>query len=91
MPNQFTGTVPLIVAGFFPVTNPPPAGFIVLSLVPTATSSERACLAKVTSLDSLIIQVTSLSVGAYVLSLHYCCSASASRFCGSAWSDSLLT
>ena len=36
----------LIVAGLFPVINPPAVGFIVLSLVPDATDIERADLAR---------------------------------------------
>ncbi len=68
MLNQFTETVLLVVAGLFPVINPPAAGFIVLSLVPRATPAERAYLARSISLNSLIILVVSLSTGAYVLS-----------------------
>jgi multiple antibiotic resistance protein len=68
MLNQFTETVLLVVAGLFPVINPPAAGFIVLSLVPRATAAERAYLARAISLNSLIILIVSLSVGAYVLS-----------------------
>ncbi|MEM5364758.1 MarC family protein [Paraburkholderia azotifigens] len=68
MLNQFAETVLLVVAGLFPVINPPAAGFIVLSLVPRATTAERAYLARAISLNSLIILIVSLSVGAYVLS-----------------------
>ncbi|MEM5340181.1 MarC family protein [Paraburkholderia azotifigens] len=68
MLNQFTETVLLVVAGLFPVINPPAAGFIVLSLVPRATAAERAYLARSISINSLIILIVSLSIGAYVLS-----------------------
>ncbi|EUC12630.1 UNVERIFIED_ORG: multiple antibiotic resistance protein [Burkholderia sp. CF145] len=68
MLNQFTETVLLVVAGLFPVINPPAAGFIVLTLVPRATPAERAYLAWSISLNSLIILLVSLSIGAYLLS-----------------------
>ncbi|MGY6162341.1 MarC family protein [Paraburkholderia strydomiana] len=68
MLNQFVETVLLVVAGLFPVINPPAAGFMVLSLVPSTTSAERAYLARSISLNSLVILLVSLSVGAYVLS-----------------------
>ncbi|MBN3751365.1 NAAT family transporter [Paraburkholderia sp. Tr-20389] len=68
MLNQFAETVLLVVAGLFPVINPPAAGFIVLSLVPHATQKERAFLARSISINSLVILFASLSIGAYVLS-----------------------
>ncbi|SEJ81364.1 MarC family protein [Paraburkholderia diazotrophica] len=68
MLNQFAETFLLVVAGLFPVINPPAAGFIVLSLVPQATPAERAYLAKSISINSLVILFLSLSIGAYVLS-----------------------
>jgi multiple antibiotic resistance protein len=68
MLNQFAEAVLLVVAGLFPVINPPAAGFIILSLVPHATPAERAYLARSVSINSLIILLASLSVGAYVLS-----------------------
>ncbi|WP_245254504.1 MarC family protein [Paraburkholderia sp. LEh10] len=68
MLNQFFETILLVVAGLFPVINPPAAGFIVLSLVPHATPTERAYLARSISLKSLIILLVSLSIGAHVLS-----------------------
>jgi len=68
MLNQLAETALLVVAGLFPVINPPAAGFIVLSLVPQATPAERAYLARTISINSLIILLASLSVGAYVLS-----------------------
>ena len=68
MLNAFAETILLVVAGLFPVINPPAAGFIILSLVPNATPAERASLAMSISLNSLIILFASLSIGAYVLS-----------------------
>jgi multiple antibiotic resistance protein len=68
MLNQFGEAVLLVVAGLFPVINPPAAGFIILSLVPHATPAERAYLARSVSINSLIILLASMSVGAYVLS-----------------------
>jgi multiple antibiotic resistance protein len=65
---QLTKTILLIVAGLFPVINPPAAGFLVLSIVPHATPAERAELARRISLNSLGILLGSLSIGAYVLS-----------------------
>jgi multiple antibiotic resistance protein len=65
---QLAETILLIVAGLFPIINPPAAGFIVLSMVPNATSAERAELARRISINSLCILLASLSVGAYVLS-----------------------
>ncbi|CAB3801009.1 hypothetical protein LMG28614_05294 [Paraburkholderia ultramafica] len=68
MLNQLVETTLLVVAGLFPVINPPAAGFIVLSLVPHATPAERAYLARAISINSLIILLASLLIGAYVLS-----------------------
>ncbi|MGV2290371.1 MarC family protein [Trinickia sp. YCB016] len=68
MLNDLVETILLIVAGLFPIINPPAAGFIVLSMVPHATDAERAELARRISLNSLIILLVSLSIGAYVLS-----------------------
>jgi len=68
MLSQFAETVLLVVAGLFPVINPPAAGFIVMSLVPRATPAERAYLARSISINSLVILFVSLSIGAYVLS-----------------------
>ncbi|TDN57802.1 MarC family protein [Paraburkholderia sp. BL10I2N1] len=68
MLNQLADTILLVVAGLFPVVNPPAAGFIVLSLVPHATPEERAYLARAISINSLIILLVSLVIGAYVLS-----------------------
>ena len=67
MLEQFTGTVLLLVAGLFPGINPPAAGFLILTLVPAATPAERADLARRVAVNSLILLVAALSVGAYVL------------------------
>lgn len=67
MLQDFSHTVFLIVAGLFPIINPPGSGFIVLSLVPQASDAERAELARRIAINSFAILVASLSVGAYVL------------------------
>jgi multiple antibiotic resistance protein len=68
MLHEFFRTVLLIVAGLFPIINPPASALIVLSLVPHATSEERNELARRISINSFAILLASLSVGAYVLS-----------------------
>lgn len=68
MLTQLSDTFLLVFAGLFPVINPPAAGFIVLSLVPHATASERAFLARIIAINSLFILLGSLVMGAYVLS-----------------------
>jgi multiple antibiotic resistance protein len=65
---QLSDTFLLVFAGLFPVVNPPAAGFIVLSLVPHATASERALLARTIAINSLFILLGSILMGAYVLS-----------------------
>jgi multiple antibiotic resistance protein len=65
---QLSDTFLLVFAGLFPVMNPPAAGFIVLSIVPHATASERAFLARIIAINSLFILLGSLLMGAYVLS-----------------------
>lgn len=68
MLNQLRDTFLLVFAGLFPVLNPPAAGFIVLSMLPRATASERAFLARIIAINSLFILLGSLIMGAYVLS-----------------------
>lgn len=68
MSQEFSHTVFLIVAGLFPIINPPGSGFIVLSMMPHATDAERAELARRIAINSFALLVVSLSVGAYVLS-----------------------
>jgi multiple antibiotic resistance protein len=65
--KEFTETLLLVFAGLFPVINPPAAGFIILSLVPDATSAQRADLARRITINSLAILMAALSIGAYVL------------------------
>ena len=67
MLHDFSSTVLLLVAGLFPIINPPAAGFIILSLVPNAAPAQRAELARRISFNSFVILLASLSVGAYVL------------------------
>lgn len=66
--QEFTGTLLLVVAALFPVINPPAAGFIILSLVPNATTAQRARLARRITVNSFLLLLGALSVGAYVLS-----------------------
>jgi multiple antibiotic resistance protein len=68
MLQEFTKTVLLIIAGLFPIINPPAAGFIVLSLVPHVSLAERAEMARRIAINSFVILLASLLVGAYVLS-----------------------
>ena len=68
MLNQLSDTFLLVFAGLFPVINPPAAGFIVLSMLPHATPGERAILARSIAINSLVILLGSLIMGAYVLS-----------------------
>jgi multiple antibiotic resistance protein len=68
MLHEFFRTVLLIVAGLFPIINPPASALIVLSLVPHATSEERNELARRIAINSFVILLASLSIGAYVLS-----------------------
>jgi multiple antibiotic resistance protein len=68
MLHEFFRTVLLIVAGLFPIINPPASALIVLSLVPHATSGERNELARRIAINSFVILLASLSIGAYVLS-----------------------
>ncbi|SOE88576.1 multiple antibiotic resistance protein [Caballeronia arationis] len=68
MLNEFTKTVLVIVAGLFPLINPPATALIVLSMVPHATLAERSGIARRISINSFAILLASLSIGAYVLS-----------------------
>jgi multiple antibiotic resistance protein len=65
--HEFTSTVLVVVAGLFPVINPPAAGFIILSLVPDASPAQRAELARRITTNSFLLLVGALSIGAYVL------------------------
>jgi multiple antibiotic resistance protein len=68
MLQELTKTILLIVAGLFPIINPPAAGFIVLSLVPHVSLAERAEMARRIAINSFVILLASLLIGAYVLS-----------------------
>ncbi|SAK81250.1 antibiotic resistance protein [Caballeronia hypogeia] len=67
MLNEFAKTVLLIVAGLFPIINPPATALVVLSMLPHISDAERAELARRISLNSFAILLASLSIGAYVL------------------------
>lgn len=68
MLHELSKTVLLIVASLFPIINPPATAFIILSMVPNATPAERAEMARRIAINSLVILLASLSVGAYLLS-----------------------
>ncbi|MGA3246622.1 MAG: MarC family protein [Paraburkholderia sp.] len=68
MLHELTKTVLLIVAALFPIINPPAAAFIILSMVPHASPAERADLARRIAINSFVILLASLSIGAYLLS-----------------------
>lgn len=65
--EEFAQTVLLIVAGLLPIINPPAAALMALGIVPHASDLERRELARRIALNSLVILLASLSVGAYVL------------------------
>jgi multiple antibiotic resistance protein len=67
MLQEFFKTTLFIIASLLPIINPPAVGFIVLSMVPHATESERAELARNITMNSLILLTLSLLLGAYVL------------------------
>jgi multiple antibiotic resistance protein len=60
-------TALLLITGLFPIINPIGSAFIVLSMVPSATSAERADLAWRVTTNSFVILLVSLLMGAYVL------------------------
>lgn len=68
MIQDFIETVLVLVTGLFPIINPPASALIVLSLVPGATSAERADLARRITVNSFAILLGSLVIGAYALS-----------------------
>jgi multiple antibiotic resistance protein len=67
MLHELTKTVLLIVAALFPIINPPASAFIVLSMVPRATEAQLASFARRIAINSFVILLVSLSVGAYLL------------------------
>ena len=68
MLKDFIQTTLLLVTGLFPIINPPASAMIVLSLVPNATTADRADLAWRITTNSFAILLGSLLIGAYVLS-----------------------
>lgn len=68
MMQEFIKTTLFILASLLPIINPPAVGFIVLSMVPHASEGERAELARNITINSVILLVVSLLLGAYVLS-----------------------
>jgi multiple antibiotic resistance protein len=67
MLQEFFKTTLFILASLLPIINPPAVGFIVLSMVPHATETERAELARNITINSVILLAVSLLLGAYVL------------------------
>jgi len=68
MIHELTKTVLLIVAALFPIINPPASAFIILSMVPRTTEKQRAELARRIAINSFVILLASLFVGAWLLS-----------------------
>ena len=68
MVHELTATVLLIVTALLPIINPPASAFIILSLVPYASPAERAEMARRIAINSFVILLVSLSIGAYLLS-----------------------
>ncbi|WP_122156119.1 MarC family protein [Paraburkholderia sp.] len=68
MLHELTRTILVIVAALFPIINPPAAAFIILSMVPHASPAQRAELARRIAINSFVILLASLSIGAYLLS-----------------------
>jgi multiple antibiotic resistance protein len=67
MLHELTATVLLIVTALLPIINPLAAAFIILSLVPYASPAERAEMARRIAINSFVILLVSLSIGAYLL------------------------
>jgi multiple antibiotic resistance protein len=67
MLRDFTQTALLLITGLFPIINPIGSAFIVLSMVPHASPAERTDLAWRITLNSFVILLVSLVMGAYVL------------------------
>ena len=68
MLHELTRIILVIVAALFPIINPPAAAFIILSMVPHASPAQRAELARRIAINSFVILLASLSIGAYLLS-----------------------
>ncbi|SPB15336.1 antibiotic resistance protein MarC [Caballeronia novacaledonica] len=67
MLNEFAKTVLVIVAGLFPIINPPATALVVLSMLPHISDADRAELARRICINSFAILLASLLIGAYVL------------------------
>ncbi|WP_250529872.1 MarC family protein [Caballeronia sp. ATUFL_F1_KS4A] len=67
MLNEFAKTVLVIVAGLFPIINPPATALVVLSMLPHIGDADRAELARRICINSFVILLASLLIGAYVL------------------------
>jgi multiple antibiotic resistance protein len=67
MLNEFAKTVLVIVAGLFPIINPPATALVVLSMLPHISDADRAELARRIAINSFVILLASLSIGAYLL------------------------
>ncbi|SAK49856.1 antibiotic resistance protein [Caballeronia temeraria] len=68
MLNEFAKTVLVIVAALFPIINPPATALVVLSMLPHIGDADRTELARRICINSFVILLASLSIGAYVLS-----------------------
>jgi len=67
MLKDFTQTALLLITGLFPIINPIGSAFIVLSMIPNTTPAERTDLAWRITINSFVILLVSLVMGAYVL------------------------
>lgn len=61
-------TTLLIVAGLFPLINPPASALMVIGLLPRVTPEQRTEMAMRITINSVVILLVSLLIGAYVLS-----------------------
>lgn len=68
MLQELSKTVLVIVAGLLPIINPPASAFIMLSMLPHATAQELREVARRVAVNSLVLLLASLLIGAYVLS-----------------------
>lgn len=66
--HDFIKTTLLIVASLLPLINPPASALIATGLVPHVTSQQRAEMALRVTVNSVVILLVSLLIGAYVLS-----------------------
>jgi multiple antibiotic resistance protein len=68
MLHDFTKTTLLIVASLLPVINPPASALIAMGMVPHMTLQQRTEMAARVTINCVAILLTSLLIGAYVLS-----------------------